>query len=135
MTKKQLRDDNYWREHLSAEEFGVCREGGTEPAFTGRYWDCKEDGTYACIGCGQELFSAATKYDSGSGWPSFYDVINADNIVKLSDHNHGMVRTELKCSGCDAHLGHIFDDGPQPTGKRYCINSLSLQLQQDSSNK
>ena len=128
MADKTDKDDSYWRENLSPEEYHVCREGGTERAFAGRYWDCKDDGTYACVACGLELFSSATKFDSGSGWPSFYEPKNNDNVLKINDSSQGINRIEVLCAKCDAHLGHVFDDGPQPTGQRYCINSLSLKL-------
>jgi peptide-methionine (R)-S-oxide reductase len=118
-----------WREKLSPEQYQVLRQAGTERAFTGKYWDSKTDGTYLCAGCGQELFSSDTKFDSSSGWPSFYEALDPEKIEESRDRSHGMIRTEVKCANCGGHLGHLFEDGPNPTGLRYCINSASLQLE------
>jgi peptide-methionine (R)-S-oxide reductase len=123
--------DAEWRERLTPEQFAVARQAGTERAFTGEYWDCHDDGTYVCVCCGMPLFSSETKYESGSGWPSFYEPIDGDNVAEESDRSHGMVRTEVRCEHCGAHLGHVFPDGPRPTGLRYCINSASLRLDKD----
>ncbi len=129
MTKKKIRlSDEQWREKLSPEQVSICRNGATEPAFTGKYVDCKTAGIYHCSCCGQALFDSASKYDSGSGWPSFWNTISAQAVKEIADTSHGMRRVEVTCSICDAHLGHVFEDGPEPTGLRYCINSVSLEL-------
>jgi peptide-methionine (R)-S-oxide reductase len=128
MTKKVKKGDQDWRESLSEDQFHVLRQCGTERAFTGKYWNEKAPGTYVCAGCGQELFSSLDKFDSGSGWPSFTQPLEGSAVDANEDRSHGMIRVELSCSRCDGHLGHIFPDGPQPTGERYCINSTSLDL-------
>lgn len=128
MSKIQKSDDE-WRKQLSAEEFHVAREKGTERAFTGRYYDCHDKGTYRCVCCGAALFSSEHKYDSGSGWPSFYQTVDEAPVGEIEDNSYGMRRVEVVCSNCGAHLGHLFPDGPKPTHMRYCINSLSLKLE------
>jgi peptide-methionine (R)-S-oxide reductase len=125
---KLVKSDEQWRRELSPEQYRILRQKGTERAFTGAYESYKGDGVFLCAGCGQALFDAATKYNSGSGWPSFYQPIAAGVIDEHEDRSHGMVRVEVTCANCGGHLGHVFPDGPRPTGLRYCINSLSLKL-------
>ena len=128
---KISKNETAWRQELSPEEYRVLREKGTEPAFTGKYWNHKEKGAYLCAACGNELFGSDTKYESGSGWPSFWEPKNAENVAMERDVSHGMIRTEVTCSNCGSHLGHVFPDGPNPTGERYCINSVSLKFQSE----
>ncbi len=128
---KISKSDEDWKAQLSREQYEVTRRAGTERAFTGPYWDEKAKGTYKCICCGTPLFSSETKYDSGSGWPSYYEPISGDAVEEKEDNSHGMRRVEVVCAKCDAHLGHVFPDGPQPTGLRYCINGHALDLERD----
>ena len=130
--EKLKKTDAEWREELSPSEYSVLREKGTERAFTGAYWDTKEDGVYRCRACGQELFRSETKFDSGTGWPSFYEPADSAAVETEPDNGLFMRRTEVVCSRCGSHLGHVFDDGPNPTGLRYCINSCSLDLQKNT---
>lgn len=127
MSETRLPDEE-WRVRLDPEQFRVLRQGATEPPFTGKYWNEKRPGTYRCAGCGTPLFSSNTKYDSGTGWPSFFEPAEGDRIEERVDTSHGMVRTEIVCATCGGHLGHVFPDGPRPTGLRYCVNSASLVL-------
>lgn len=130
MSEKVIKSDEEWRQQLTPEQFAVLRQKGTERAFTGAYWNTKEKGVYSCAGCGEVLFQSDTKYDSGCGWPSFY-APNATNVItEAPDNSHFMQRTEVVCSKCGGHLGHVFDDGPRPTGLRYCINSASLKFEE-----
>ena len=132
MTRKIEKTDAEWRAQLSPEEYQVTRQKGTERAFTGRYWDCHEPGQYRCVCCGADLFSSEHKFDSGCGWPSFYETVNPDAVTLIEDRTHGMVRTEVRCRRCDSHLGHVFPDGyGTPTGDRYCMNSVSLTFEAD----
>ena len=129
MKEKISKTDEEWRQQLTAEQYHVCRKKGTERPFTGEYWDSHENGIYKCICCGEPLFDSEAKFDSGTGWPSYYRPLNAEAVTERQDHSLFMQRTEVICSRCDSHLGHIFTDGPSPTGLRYCINSISLNFE------
>ena len=133
--EKVVKSDREWKASLTPEQYHILREKGTERAFTGKYWNHKEDGTYVCAGCGQELFSSDTKFDSGTGWPSFWDALDKSKIQTKDDYSFGMHRIEVLCSRCGGHLGHVFDDGPRPTGLRYCINSASLTFTKEKSKR
>ncbi len=128
MGSKIEKTEEEWRTQLTPEQFAVCRMKATERPFSGEYNSCKDEGIYQCVCCGTDLFNSSTKYESGSGWPSFWEPVQPGSVRLESDHSHGMIRIEVLCNTCDAHLGHVFDDGPPPTGQRYCMNSISLQL-------
>ncbi len=129
MDERFKKSDAEWKTELDAMAYEVLRHKGTERAFSGKYWECHEKGTYLCAGCGQPLFSSETKFESGTGWPSFYEPASRENVEAEVDASHGMRRTEVHCRRCGGHLGHVFDDGPEPTGQRYCINSAALKLE------
>ncbi len=128
MSERLEKNDTEWREELTSEQYAVCRCSATEPPFSGEYWDCHDIGTYRCVCCGTALFDSESKFESGSGWPSFWAPASATALKMQADRSHGMTRIEVRCAHCDAHLGHVFEDGPEPTGLRYCINSTALAL-------
>jgi peptide-methionine (R)-S-oxide reductase len=133
--EKVVKTEQEWRKQLTPEQYHVTREAGTERAFTGKYWKTKDAGTYHCVCCGEPLFSSETKFESGTGWPSFWQPVKRESVEELTDRNYGMTRVEARCSSCGAHLGHVFEDGPAPTGLRYCMNSASLDLKAAESKK
>lgn len=129
MSNQIEKTEEQWRDALTPEQYRVCRQQGTEPAFSGAYWDHKAKGCYVCVACGTPLFESAHKFDSGTGWPSFFDAMETEAVATRQDSSHGMMRTEVHCQSCGSHLGHVFPDGPMPTGLRYCINSVSLRFE------
>jgi len=131
VTRRVEKTEEEWRRELSPEQYHVLREAGTERAFTGAYWDNHDEGVYYCAACGEELFSSDAKFDSGSGWPSFHSPVSDENVAEITDNTHGMVRTEVRCNRCGSHLGHVFNDGPRPTGLRYCMNSAALKFNKE----
>jgi peptide-methionine (R)-S-oxide reductase len=133
--EKVVKTEADWRAQLTPEQYHITREAGTERAFTGKYWKNKENGMYYCVGCGAELFSSGTKFDSGSGWPSFWQPVDPSSVEEQVDQSYGMTRVEVRCSRCGAHLGHVFEDGPNPTGLRYCMNSAALDFKQKEETK
>ena len=131
MNNQKKKSPEEWKKILTPEQYDICINKGTEPPFSGKYCDSKEKGVYKCVCCGEILFDSNTKFDSGSGWPSFWDPVSEEKIEYISDHSFGMIRTEVNCKKCGAHLGHVFDDGPKPSNLRYCINSISLALEKE----